>query len=192
MNRAKQAAASFRFYARVGFLFLWESAGRMDKLERMEEVLPPETQHGAGFELTRVRQFTVFLENRVGRLQMLMRALEEGDRVAALCIEESADTALVRVICADPDLGREALRAAGFGFGESEVLAVELPTRTRQPLVSICAALLAAEINIHYMYPILSRPRGPAVALYVEDPTLAAQLLVRKGFTLISESDLRK
>src|SRR5258708_8270765 len=97
----------------------------------MEEVLPPQTQHGAGFELTRVRQFTVFLENRVGRLQMLMRALEEGDRISALSIEESADAALIRIICTDPESGRDTLRHAGFSFSESEVLAVELPTPAR-------------------------------------------------------------
>jgi hypothetical protein len=39
---------------------------------------------------------------------------------------------------------------------------------------------------------LLVRPRGPAVVLYVDDPTLAAQLLIRKGFTLLGESDLRK
>jgi hypothetical protein len=159
----------------------------------MEEILPPQTQHGAGFELTRVRQFTVFLENRVGRLTMLMRALEEGDRIVGLSIEESADAALVRLITADADMGRDALRQAGFCFSESEVLAVELPTslRTRQPLIAVCAALLAAEINIHYIYPLLVRPNGPAVVLYVDDPTLSAQILIRKGFTLIGESDLR-
>ena len=60
-------------------------------------------------------------------------------------------------------------------------------------MIAICSALLAAEINIHYAYPLLLRPRGsPALALYVEDPTLAAQLLIKKGFTLIGESDLRK
>jgi hypothetical protein len=158
----------------------------------MEEVLPPQTETGAGFEPTRVRQFTVFLENRVGRLGTLVRALEEtAGRVCALSIEESADSALVRLICADPDTSRDALQEAGFGFSESDVLAVELPRRTRQPLISICSALLAAEINIHYVYPLLVRPHGPALALYVEDPTLAAQLLIRKGFTLIGESDLR-
>ena len=159
----------------------------------MEEVLPPQTQSGAGFELTRIRQFTVFLENRVGRLQGLLRAFEESSgKICALSIEESADSALVRIICSEPEVGRQALRDSGFSFSESELLVVELPKRTRQPLMSICAALLAAEINIHYAYPLLQRPHGPALALYVEDPTLAAQLLIRKGFTLIGESDLRK
>jgi hypothetical protein len=159
----------------------------------MEEVLPPQTQEGAGFESTRVRQFTVFLENKVGRHTTHVRAFEESaSRIVGLAIEESADSALVRLICADPDLGREALTGNGFCFSESELLAVELPKRTKQPLMAICSAMLAAEINIHYAYPLLIRPHGPTLALYVDDPTLAAQLLIRKGFTLIGESDLRR
>ena len=158
----------------------------------MEEILPPQTQSGAGFELTRVRQFTIFLDNRVGRLGMLVRSLEEGEaRIVALSIEESADSALVRMICSEPDLSREILQRENFSFGESELLAVELPRNSKQPVLSLCSALLAAEINIHYAYPLLVRPKGPALALYVEDPTLAAQLLIKKGFKLISESDLR-
>jgi hypothetical protein len=158
----------------------------------MEEVLPPQTEEGAGFEPTRVRQFTIFLDNRVGRLGTLVRTLDEGEsKIVALSIEESADSALVRLICSAPDHSRAALREAGFSFGESELLAVELPRRTKQPLLAICSALLTAEINIHYAYPLLLRPHGqPALALYVEDPTLAAQILIRKGFTLIGESDL--
>ena len=157
----------------------------------MEEVLPPQTRDGAGFEPTQVRQFTIFLENRVGRLQTLVRALEEEVvQIVGLAIEESADSALVRLICSDPDHGRDALKQAGFTFSESDLLIVELPKRTRQPMIALCAAMLTAEINIHYAYPLLVRPRGPALALYVEDPTLAAQLLIRKGFTLLGQSDL--
>jgi hypothetical protein len=166
----------------------------LDKLGAsiMEEVLPPQTQEGAGFEPTRVRQFTVFLENRVGRLQTLVRALEQGaGKIVAMSIEESADSALVRIICSAPDESREILQLAGFAFSESELLVVELPKKTKQPLIEICSALLSAEINIHYAYPLLLRPRGPSLALYVDDPTLAARLLIKKGFTLIGESDLQ-
>jgi len=156
----------------------------------MEDLLPPQTASGAGFESTRVRQFTIFLESKVGRLQMLLRSFEHGaGRIVALSLEESGDAALVRLICAHPDYGRELLRTAGFGFSESDMLVVEMP-KVKQPLVVICSALLAAEINIHYAYPLLTRPRGPALALFCDDPTLAAQLLIRKGFTLVGQSDL--
>jgi hypothetical protein len=158
----------------------------------MEESVLPQTQEGAGFEPTVVRQFTVFLENGVGRLQSLVRALEGSEgRIVAISIEESADCALVRLVCSDPDLARRVLHDAGFSFGESELLAVELPKRAAEPLMAICSALLAAEINIHYVYPLLVRPHGPALVLNVEDRTLAAQLLLRKGFRLLAESDLK-
>jgi hypothetical protein len=158
----------------------------------MEEVaLPPQTRAGSGFEPARVRQFTIFLENRVGRLQKLVGAFEEASgRIVALSIEESAEAALVRIICSDPDLGREVLAANGFAFGESDLLAVELPPRTSQPMIRICTALLAAEINIHSAYPLLMGPERPTLALYVDDPVLAAEILIRKGFTLIGASDL--
>jgi hypothetical protein len=159
----------------------------------MEQILPPQTQNGAGFESPRVRQFTVFLENKVGRLQTLIRSLEQGvGRIVALSIEESGDAALIRLICAEPDFGRELLRTGSFSFCETELLAVELPKNTNQPLLAVCSALLTAEINIHYAYPLLARPHGPTIALYVDDITLSADLLVRKGFNLVGQSDLRK
>lgn len=158
----------------------------------MEEILPPATESGAGFEPPRVRQLTVFMENRVGRLLNLVRSFEEGGgRIVSLDIHNAGDTALVRLICSDPDQAREVFEAERFSLSEQDVLVVELPRRSAEPLSSICAALLAAEINIFYAYPLMLSPKGPALALYVDDHTLAAQLLIKKGFTIIGESDLR-
>jgi hypothetical protein len=157
----------------------------------MEGVLPPQTQRGSGFEPARVRQFTVFLENRVGRLQTLLSALETAAHpIRALSIQESGDIALVRLICGEADAARRTLKDAGFAFGELDLLAVQIPKKNPQPLIAICSTLLAAEINIHYIYPFLLGPRGPALALYADDPVLAEQLLIKNGFVLIAESDL--
>jgi hypothetical protein len=158
----------------------------------MEKVLPPQTQRGAGFEPARIRQFTVFLENRVGRLQNLLEALESAEHpIRAIAIEESGEATLVRLICADPDSTRKTLREAAFPFGELDLIAVQTPEKNPQPIRSICSVLLSAEINIHYLYPFLIGHHGPALALYVDDPVLAGQLLIKKGFTLIGESDLK-
>lgn len=158
----------------------------------MEDIVPPQTESGAGFEPVRVRQFTVLLENRVGRLQTLLRAYEGmAGRIVSLSIVNAADTALVRLICSDADRAREILQK-GFAFTEQDLLLVQLPRKTHHPLISICSALLAAEIGIHYAYPLLISPQGPALALCVDDLTLAAQILLRKGFNLIGESDLHK
>lgn len=157
----------------------------------MEEVLPPITQNSAGFEPVQVRQLTVFLENRVGQLQQLVQTYERaGGRISSLMVETSADTALIRMLCADPDLAQTVIKEAGYAFSEQQLLVAELPKNASAPVHMLCSALLAAEINIHYAYPLLVSPRGPALALYVDDLILAGQVLVRKGFTLIGESDL--
>ena len=44
-------------------------------------------------------------------------------------------------------MGWESLQKGGFSFSESELLAVELPKRTKQPLAAVCTVLLAAEIK---------------------------------------------
>ena len=150
------------------------------------------TQHGAGFEKASVRQFTVFLENRVGKMAFLLRRFEEaGLRINAFSVEESTDISLLRLIASDPDLARDCLREHGFSFSETDILAVEVP-RTDLPLINVAQALLSAEINIHYAYPLLRAHAEPAIALYVDDLTLAQRILMRKGFRILGETDLRK
>jgi hypothetical protein len=137
-----------------------------------------------------VRQFNVFLENRVGALMDLVRRFEATDiRIVSLTIVDSADCAIIRIVLSDPERALEILRAAELPVTESDLLVVQLPD-VRQPLVSICKALLAAEINIHYAYPLLVGPQGaPALALHVDDHGQAVLTLQRKGHTIFTESD---
>jgi hypothetical protein len=156
----------------------------------MEEVLPPGTGSSARFEPTRVRQVTVFLDNRVGRLQTLIRTYEQaGGRILSLSIQNATDVALVRLICSDVELARRTFTDEGFAFAEQDLLIIKLPDRPH-PLQTICATLLSAEISIHYAYPLMTGKGTPAIVLYVDDLILASQLMIRKGLTIIGESDL--
>jgi hypothetical protein len=93
-------------------------------------------------------------------------------------------------VLSDPERALEIFQQAGLPFTESDLLVVQLPSG-EQPLLQICKALLAAEISIHYAYPLLVGPQGhPALALHVEDIDTAAAFLQQRGFTLFSENDL--
>jgi hypothetical protein len=138
-----------------------------------------------------VRQYNVFVENRVGNLLSVVRHFESTDiRIVALTVNDSADCAIIRMVLSNPERAREIFERHRLPFTESDLLVVELPD-TIQPLVQICKALLGAEISIHYAYPLLVGPQGrAAVALHVEDHETAAATMTRLGFILLTEKDL--
>jgi hypothetical protein len=140
-----------------------------------------------------VRQYNVFLANRMGALLELVKRFETSDvKLVSLIVVETADCAIIRIVPSDPERAFEILQQAKLPFTESDLLVVKLPDND-QPLVSICKALLGAEINIHYAYPLLIGvgPMGStAVALHVEDVEAAVSTLSTLGFTIFTENDL--
>jgi len=93
-------------------------------------------------------------------------------------------------VLSNPERATEIFAQANLPFTESDLLIVKLPTDP-QPLLLICKALLEAEVNIHYAYPLLIGPSGnSALALYVEDHETATSTLEKKGFVLYTEKDL--
>lgn len=154
-----------------------------------QDLTEADTLHGRDWPC--LRQFCVFLENRVGRLNELMRHLESLDvRVVGLTIVDSVDFAMVRLIFNNTDRAREKLQLSGFLFSESDVVGVELPDDS-MPLSSICTTLVKAEMNIHHAYPLLYRHHGHGtVALFVDDVDHTVQLLREAGYRVITEGDL--
>ena len=152
---------------------------------------------GVGFSTMRgrnfptLRQFTVFLENRVGQLLEVVRRFEGSRvRIVAFSINDATECAFVRFLVSHPEQGREILERAGLALIETDLIGVELP-EGNQPLLQICTALLQAEVNIVQAYPLMSRPHGrPAVALMVDNTEAAMDTLHHKGFTMITENDL--
>jgi hypothetical protein len=138
-----------------------------------------------------VRQFNVFVANRVGGLLDVVRRFEGSDnRIVSLTVVDTADCAIIRLVVRDPERAAETLEQASLPFTESDLIVVQLP-EGKQPLLEIFKAMLLTEINIHYAYPLLVGPHGcAAVALHVEDHEMAANTLARQNFTLFTENDL--
>jgi hypothetical protein len=156
-----------------------------------EEGIGFATAHGRDWPS--VRQFNVFLANRLGALMGVVRRFETTDnRIIAMSVVDSTDCAILRLVLSDPERAYEILEQANLPFTESDLLVVTLPDG-QQPLLQICKALLQAEISIHYAYPLMTSHAGRAgLALHVEDIETATQHLQQNGFTLLSENDLNE
>ncbi|HBN74540.1 acetolactate synthase [Rubinisphaera italica] len=150
----------------------------------------PMTARGKGWPC--LRQFCVFMENQVGRLHELFRLIERNElRVIAMSVVDSADFSTVRLMVDDADRAREIFSLSNFNWFENDVVGVCLPDDP-QPLVRVCLALMQAELNIRYTYPLLFRRGGRgAIAISVDDIDQATKILKDRGLEIITEDDLK-
>jgi hypothetical protein len=140
-----------------------------------------------------VKQFSVFLPAKVGAMLEIVKLLStHHTHVVALSVSESTDSAIARIISSDPQRVEKLFRERNVGFGVSHVVVVEMREVATQ-LVKLLAALVMAEVNVHFAYPLLIRPRGfSAIALHVDDTECACSVLMGEGFKLLSQDDISR
>jgi hypothetical protein len=139
-----------------------------------------------------VKQFSVFAENRVGRLYDLTSLLKDNNvHIMAITVLDTTDSSIIRLVVDDPHKARELMVNNDFPYGESSILVVEISDESE--LRSVLAALLEAEINIHYVYSFIKRPLDrSAIAISAEDPETAAQALGQRGFKVLQQNDISR
>src|SRR5437667_3578306 len=151
----------------------------------------PETTSKLGGPL--VKQFSVFLPNKVGAMLDIVKLLNSHHtHVVAMSVSESTDSAIARIVVSDPGRVEDLFHKNNVAFGICEVVVVELQEVATQ-LVKLLAALFMAEVNVHFTYPLLTRPRGmAALALHVDDTECASSVLMGEGFQILSQSDISR
>jgi hypothetical protein len=140
-----------------------------------------------------VKQFSIFLPNKVGAMLEIVKLLSaHHTHAVALSVSESTDSAIARIIASDPERVEKLFREKNVAFGVSQVVVVEMREVATQ-LVKLLAALVMAEVNVHFAYPLLIRPRGfSAIALHVDDTECSCSVLTGEGFKLLSQDDISR
>lgn len=138
-----------------------------------------------------VLQFSVFTPNRLGRLHDLIGLLGAHNvHVLGLTVLDTTDSAIIRLVVDDPQNARELLVREGFPFTESALTVVEADSTELGRLMSV---LLAAELNINYLYSFIPHPRGkPLIGLSMEDNEMAEQVLRRHQFNTLKQTDISR
>lgn len=139
-----------------------------------------------------VVQFSIFAENKVGRLNEVIMTLAQADvHIMALCTIDTTENAIIRIVPDYPEAAERVLRESRFAFDTTHVLAVEILGEFE--LKKITCSLVQAEINMHYYYPFLFRPNGRyGLIMRVEDQDLAEEVLRRNGLTVLHRGDIAR
>ncbi len=99
-----------------------------------------------------IKQLSIFLENRKGRLKEVTQVLAEANvNIRALALAESAEFGILRLVVDNPEKARSVLSASGFTVKEQDVFAVEVPDKPGG-FYQVVRLLTEADINIDYTY----------------------------------------
>ncbi|MBP7831000.1 MAG: ACT domain-containing protein [Kiritimatiellae bacterium] len=134
----------------------------------------------------KVKQLSIFMENRAGRLAEIMQSLgDAGINIRALSLADTSDFGILRLIVSQVDKAMDVLRAAGHTVSLTEVVAVEVPDRPGG-LASVLTPLRQAGVNVEYMYAFVEKATDKAVVIFrFEDIEAALKVLAKAGISVL-------
>lgn len=128
-----------------------------------------------------IKQLSVFLENREGRLDEVLKTLGANDvNIVALSLADTADYGMLRMIVSDPEKGKAVLKEAGITSMLTDVVALRVPHATGS-LSKAMHEIVQAGINVEYMYAFANGADASAV-LKSDDPSKVVEVLRASGF----------
>ena len=128
-----------------------------------------------------IKQLSVFLENREGRLDEVLKTLGENDvNIVALSLADTADYGMLRMIVSDPQKGKTVLKEAGITSMLTDVVALRVPHATGS-LSKAMHEIVQAGINVEYMYAFANGADASAV-LKSDTPEKVVEVLKGSGF----------
>lgn len=138
-----------------------------------------------------IKQISIFVENREGRLAEITEILAANDlNIRALSIADTADFGIFRLIVSDPDKALTILKKEGLTVSATEVLGVGIPD---QPggFSKAMRTLADAKISIEYVYAFLTPEAGTAyIIIRVENKETASTVLTQAGFKIITQEEI--
>lgn len=138
-----------------------------------------------------IKQLSVFVENKPGRLAKITNALCKKDiDIRALSIADTTNFGILRLIVNHPSRAESVLKEQGFTVSQTDVIGIGVEDRPGG-LCHVLEVLKNAEITVEYMYAFVSKAEKTAyVILRVEDNQTAIKVLTEHDVTLLNSSDI--
>lgn len=141
--------------------------------------------------MTTVKQVSVFLENKPGRLAEFTRLLSKANiNIRALSVAEASDFGIIRIIVDDVYNATTVLKDADYICSVTKVLAVEVRDEPGA-LSEMIAVLGEAEVNVEYMYAITTHKQDVAyMIIRVNDIPKACEVLDKNGIRIVDQEEM--
>jgi hypothetical protein len=136
-----------------------------------------------------LKQLSVFLENKAGRLTQVTKVLNENAiNISAFSVADTSDFGILRMIVDKTDVALAALKAQDFSVSTTQVVGLVV---SHQPggLYQALELLDKKGVEIEYLYAFAYNSKA-AVVIKSNDVQLVAQSLSDAGYHLLQEGEL--
>ncbi len=135
-----------------------------------------------------MKQLTVFIENRMGRLEEVTEILSKSNiNIICISLADTSEYGMLRMIVSQPAAACEALCASGFSALLTDVTAVKLPHHFGS-LKKLSGMLSSNSIDISYMYALTS---GDDAAIVIKtSDNEKAEALISGEYEILSASQV--
>ena len=136
-----------------------------------------------------VKQLSVFLENKTGRINEVVRALgESGINMHAFSMAETADFGILRLIVSDVDKAVEVLRNKDFAVMSTDVVCINCANEPGS-LAVMLESLAKEDIFIDYMYA-FAQKESANIVIKANDMTHCLQVLKAQNCKILKQEEL--
>ena len=132
-----------------------------------------------------LKQLTVFLENREGRLDSVTDILATNNiNIVCLSLADTSEYGVIRMIVSDPDKAKTILKEAGCLTRLTDVLAISMEQKAGS-LNRLTKIFSEQAINIEYMYTLNSSREAGSMIIKCSDIDKGYEAVKKAGFTLV-------
>lgn len=139
-----------------------------------------------------IKQLSIFVENKPGRLAEITAVLEQNKiDIRALSISDTKDFGILRLIVTDPGVAEKSLKEAGYTVSLTQVIAIGIADEPGS-LAKAMSILYNSHVSVEYMYAFLSKTNNNAsVILRVNDNAQAVEALASGGIKILQDDEVR-
>jgi hypothetical protein len=136
-----------------------------------------------------IKQLSVFLENKSGRLSDVTKALGDNDiTISALSVADTSEYGILRLIVGSPIKAHELLKELGFSVSLTDVICLIIPHKSGE-LHKAVKVLASYDVSVEYMYAYAMNGNA-SVIMKVSDVNMAIKALTENDVELARAKEI--
>ena len=139
----------------------------------------------------KIKQLSIFFQNRMGSLSKPLEVLTVANvNIRAMCMADTSEFGILRLVVDDPEKGKEALEENNFLVKITEIIGVEM-NDTPGGLTTVLDIIKDNLIDLEYLYAFSHDKEGKAILLlHADDIDILITVLTDSNIPIVSAEEV--